>query len=293
MLPILIIGGTGMLGHKLVQRLSGQFEVWTTIRNSFDSVSAFGIYDRERTLESINVEDVTGLRRMIETVRPAAVINAVGVIKQLDSSKDVITTLTINSILPHRLHQLSSEFGFRLILISTDCVFNGEKGNYSEDDRPNATDLYGISKYLGEVAADSCLTIRSSIIGRELRSAHSLVEWFLSNRGKTVKGFVNAIYSGFPTIVFADIIADLLLKHPQLNGIYHISSEPIDKLRLLSLVNESFDAGVKIEPYQDFVIDRSLDSTRFREKTGFSPLPWEDMISQMAADPTPYEQWRR
>src|SRR5262249_8838615 len=153
---------------------------------------------------------------------------------------DIVTTLKVNSILPHRLGQMSTEYGFRLILISTDCVFAGDKGNYSEEDKADALDVYGSSKRLGEVTVSRCLTIRTSIIGRELSTNHSLIEWFLSNRGGRVKGFTRAIYSGFPTIVFADIIADLLLKHTGLEGLYHISGEPIDKFGLLSMVDRAY-----------------------------------------------------
>lgn len=288
-----MIGGTGMLGHKLVQTLENGFDTWATIRGSFDRVERFGIFQKDRTIENVNVEDSESLRRAIEQARPDAVINAVGVIKQLPTANDTITTLTINSILPHRLSQLSTEFGFRLITVSTDCVFSGEKGNYTEDDLPDAYDLYGKSKNLGEVAGERCLTIRTSIIGRELGSAHSLIEWFLGNRGGTVKGFANAIYSGFPTVVFADIISDLLLNHPDLNGLYHISSDPISKYELLRLVNESYGAGIDVERFEDFRIDRSLDSSRFREKTGFMPSNWKQMIERMAADPTPYDSWRK
>src|ERR1043165_6102498 len=168
MLRVLIIGATGMLGYKLVQRLSDRFDVYITIRKPFESVEKYGILRRERTIEDVNVENVADLSRAFERARPDVVINAVGVIKQLPSSNDVINTLTINSILPHRLCQLSSEFGFRLLQISTDCVFLGDKGNYSESEPADALDLYGRSKNLGEVVGDKCLTVRTSIIGREL-----------------------------------------------------------------------------------------------------------------------------
>jgi dTDP-4-dehydrorhamnose reductase len=215
------------------------------------------------------------------------------VVKQLPASQDVVHTLEINSIFPHRLAELTEEAGARLILISTDCVFDGKKGNYTEDDRPNALDLYGQSKHFGEVVAPDCLTIRTSIIGRELSGSHSLVEWFLSNRGGRVRGYVNAIYSGFPTIVFADIIASLIIEHSDLSGLYHVASDPIDKFRLLTLINEYYRADITIELFQDFKIDRSLDSTRFREATGFQPANWESMIERMAADETVYEKLRQ
>ena len=293
MARILVIGGKGMLGHKLVQQLSDRFEVYSTLRMSFDTVENYHLYQRERTVEGVNVNSDADLARAFDKSRPDVVINAVGIVKQVPTSSDVVTTLKVNSILPHRLYQMSAEYGFRLILISTDCVFAGDKGNYAEDDKADALDVYGSSKRLGEVNGGRCLTIRTSIIGRELSTNHSLIEWFLANRGGRVKGFTRAIYSGFPTIVFADIIADLLLKHPDLEGLYHISSEPVDKFRLLSLVNESYKAGIEIEPDDSFVIDRSLNSSKFRAATGFAPPDWESMIDRMRSDRTPYDRWRK
>ncbi|MFN6963420.1 MAG: dTDP-4-dehydrorhamnose reductase family protein [Pyrinomonadaceae bacterium] len=290
---VLVLGGTGMLGHKLVQRLEGPHEVWCTVRTGFDEVERFGIYTAGRTIENVSVERETDLRRAIEASRPDVVVNAVGIIKQLPSSKDVITTLTVNSILPHRLAQLGEEYGFHLVCISTDCVFSGERGNYSETDPADALDLYGRSKNIGEVTAGNCLTIRTSIIGRELATAHSLVEWFLSNRGAKVKGYANAIYSGFPTVVFADILSELLQRESYLTGLFHVSSDPIDKYELLRMIDREFGAGVEIERFEDFRIDRSLDSTRFRQATGFAPLPWDEMVRLMAADAAPYASWRQ
>ena len=292
-MKVLILGGTGMLGHKLVQRFEEPFETWTSIQASFSEVERFGIFERDRTIEDVRATDLTSLRSSIETIRPDVVVNAIGVIKRLPTSHNVSKMLLINSIFPHRLAALSSEFRFRLIQISTDCVFDGKRGNYNEEDDTNATDLYGRSKSLGEISDGNCLTLRTSIIGRELATHHSLIEWFLSNSGGKVNGFVNAIYSGFPTIVFADIISNLILEHKDLKGIFHVSSDPIDKFQLLNLVNEHFRAGITIDRADDFTIDRSLDSTKFRNVTGFRPRPWEEMIASMAADAMPYEKWRQ
>ena len=277
-----------MLGHKLYQRLYGILDIFATIRGSFDEVTRFGIFDREGIIENVDLTSEPDIQRAIDISRPDAVINAAGVIKQRPWSKDVFATLTINSILPQRLAGLGQAHGFRTINISTDCVFSGAKGNYLESDPPDSQDLYGISKRLGEITGENCLTLRTSIIGRELETRRSLVEWFLSNRGGNVNGFSRAIYSGFPTIVFADIISNLLMNFPQLSGIYHVSSDPIDKCTLLELLNKAYDANVKIEPDNTFVIDRSLDSSRFRQETLFDPLAWVNMIEIMASDRTPY-----
>lgn len=292
-MKILVFGGGGMLGHKLVQRLSTKHDVSFTLHRQFDSVERFEIFDRTKGVENVDVADTKAVRRVVETIDPDVVINAVGIIKQLPSSMDVIATLTVNSIFPHRLAELGREFGFRLIALSTDCVFDGERGGYVESDEPNARDLYGKSKNLGEVVTDNCLTLRTSIIGRELASSHGLVDWFLSNRRKTVQGFSRAIYSGFPTVIFAGIIGDLIERHKELGGLYHVSSEPIDKYQLLRLIRDRFAVDIEVEKDERFVIDRSLNSVKFRAATGFSPPPWDEMVDAMANDPAPYDEWKQ
>ncbi len=289
---ILIFGGNGMLGHKLVQVLQRHAEVWYTLRGNFEEVESFNLFEKQRCIEGIDIGNAEKIRMAVAETRPDVVINAVGIVKQLPTSKDTVKALTVNSIFPHRLNDLAAEFGFRLVCMSTDCVFDGMKGNYLETDPPNATDLYGKSKNLGEVVSDQCVTLRTSIIGRELGTSHSLVEWFLSNKGKSVKGYANAIYSGFPTIVLADIIRNLIFEHPGLCGLYHVSSDPISKYELLQLLNRAYRANIEIGRDEDFRIDRSLDSTKFRNATGFLPAGWESMVEQMANDPTPYDLWR-
>ncbi|MEO8649036.1 MAG: SDR family oxidoreductase [Acidobacteriota bacterium] len=288
---ILILGGTAMLGHKLVQILSKRNDVWTTIRGSYGELARYGIFDRERTLENIEASDFNAVRRAIDKVMPDVIVNSIGIIKQVPSAKDVVQSLTINSILPQKLAEIAKR-GPRLVTISTDCVFDGRRGSYTELDPPNALDLYGTSKRFGEVLAENCITLRTSIIGRELRTAHSLVEWFLCNRGRTVKGFSNAIYTGFPTLVFADIIDDLLTEHVGLEGLFHVSSRRISKFDLLRIINDKFAAKIEITKDTELVLDRSLDSSRYQKATGFRPADWAEMIERMAADPTPYETWR-
>jgi dTDP-4-dehydrorhamnose reductase len=290
---ILVVGGSGMLGHKLVQRWQDDFDVWTTLRGKFADYERFGIFQSEKTIDSLSVLDTSALAKAVQRIRPEVIFNAVGIVKQVPSARNTVDTLLINSVLPHQLAEIAARSNARFIQISTDCVFEGTRGNYTEDDRPDATDLYGKSKNLGEVIDDNCLTLRTSIIGRELTTSHGLVEWVLSNRGKTVKGFSNAIFSGFPTVVLADIISDLVVDHPNLSGLYHVSSEPINKLDLLTLIKKNYELDIEIEPFADFRIDRSLNSSRFREVTNFQPSPWSEMIELMAADKTPYESWRR
>jgi dTDP-4-dehydrorhamnose reductase len=293
MMKVLILGGNGMLGHKLVQVLRSKFDVWTTLREDFRHYEKFKIFDPDKTVCGVDAEAFETVRKTIEQVKPDAIINAIGVIKQLQGSKDVVKTLTINSIFPHRVAEIAHKVNARFVEISTDCVFSGKKGNYNEQDLPDASDLYGKSKNLGEVTGENCLSIRTSIIGCELSTSNSLIDWFLSNRGKLVKGYKQAIYSGFPTIVLAEIIADLLVNHPKMNGLYHVSSNPINKYDLLCLVRNAYNADIEIEPFEDFSTDKSLDSSRFRQETGFEPKSWKEMAEQMANDKTPYGEWKK
>lgn len=292
-MKILVFGINGMLGHKIFQTLAANFEVTGTIRGGFDTIERFPIFDREKTIEFVDAANVESVESAIRSARPDVVFNAIGIIKQVASAKNVITALTINSIFPHRLAELGAKFGFRLISVSTDCVFDGVKGFYNEGDTPNATDLYGKSKNLGEVTGPNCLTLRTSIIGRELDSTHSLLEWVLSNRGNRINGFTNAIYTGFPTVVFADIIQGLIVDHQELSGLYHIASLPISKFDLLTFINKYYDAKIEIVPSANPKIDRSLDAARFNELTGYRPPEWEEMVIRMASDPTPYDAWRK
>lgn len=282
-----------MLGHKLVQTLSEDFYTGFTIRSGKKVFKKNALSDGSEVFDDVNVENIETVEEIIGKFGPSSVINAVGIIKQLPESKNDLLTLNINSIFPQNLAALAEKHNFKLINISTDCVFSGKKGNYNEDDFVDAEDLYGKSKFLGEVRGKNCLTLRTSIIGPEIFTNHSLLEWFLSVRDQTVKGFTKAIFSGFPTIVLSQIIKMILQDYPQLEGLYHVSSKPINKYDLLCLIKDKFSLKTEIVPYDDFVIDRSLDSTRFKSLTGFESPDWEQLIERMANDPTPYDKWRQ
>jgi dTDP-4-dehydrorhamnose reductase len=288
-MKVLIFGGNGMLGHKLVQAWQNKFDVYTTIRKSFAELEHLQIFDRKKTFDNVEVENFDSIIKIIDEVQPDAIVNAIGIIKQLPTSKNIVKTLEVNSIFPHKVAEVCQARKIRFITISTDCVFNGKKGNYTEDDISDAEDVYGKSKNLGEVTGENCLTIRTSIIGREIGTSHSLVDWFLSNEGGKVKGYTKAIYSGFPTIVLAEIIADILENQPNLSGLYQISSNFIDKFSLLKIIREAYNANILIESFDDFQIDRSLNCDKFKKATGFSPKSWEEMIRLMAEDSNKYD----
>lgn len=292
---VMILGGAGMLGHKVWQTLRGRFETWVTLRSSFDAYAGLGLFDPARTIAGLDAASEPDLRRAFAIARPGALVNCVGIVKQLPASRDPIASLTVNSLLPHRLAAICCETGCRLIHVSTDCVFSGRKGRYTEDDPPDAEDLYGRTKLLGEphIGDAAALTLRTSIVGRELRSTTGLVEWLLSQRGGRVRGFTRAVFTGLTTNAFAQLLEEVIGRQPALSGLYHVSSPAITKYDLLVRLNEAFRAGVVIEPSDEVAVDRSLDSTRFWRATGFDPPRWDTMIAAMLADATPYEEWRQ
>ena len=291
MTRVLILGGAGMLGHKLWQAYRDRFDTWVTLRTGLRDHARLGLFDRARALEGIEAFDFDAVVRAVATVRPSIVINCIGVIKQLPTAKDPIVSLTINSLFPHRLANLCAATGARLIHISTDCVFSGRKGMYTESDTSDAEDLYGRTKFLGEVSGLAALTLRTSIIGRELSTSSGLVEWFLGNRGGKVSGYTRAIYTGLTTLALAQVIGDVIERWSELSGLYHVSSEPISKYDLLCLLRDAVGVDLEVEPCAEVQIDRSLDSSRFRQATGFLCPSWPQMIHDLAADPTPYENW--
>lgn len=282
-----------MLGHKLALTYRETYDTWVTFRGSAADYARCNLAEPARTLGGVDVAHWDSVVEAFARARPEVVINCVGIIKQLPTANDPIPSLTINALLPHRLAVLARVAGARLIHISTDCVFSGRKGNYTEADVSDAEDLYGRTKFLGEVSGEGVLTLRTSIIGRELGTASGLVEWFLSQAGRRVRGFRRAIYSGFTTLELARIMARLIDDWPELSGLWQVSAEPINKFDLLCMLREAYGVAVEIEPDDGVDIDRSLDSRRFREATGYTPPDWPTMVAELAGDKTPYLEWRR
>lgn len=278
---VMVLGATGMLGNAVLRVFSSDasFVVSGTARS--DSTRRRLPKDLwDNVITGIDVEQHDSLVQAFAQIRPDVVINCVGVIKQLSAANDPLSALPINAMLPHRLARLSAINGARLVHVSTDCVFDGTKGMYLESDRPNAHDLYGRSKLLGEVDYDNAITLRTSIIGHELNSANALVDWFLSQEG-SVKGYRHAIFSGLPTAELAMVIREHVLPYPALRGLYHVSAEPIAKYDLLKLVAETYGKRIEIIPDYDLKIDRSLNSDRFRHETGYWPASWPELIKIM------------
>jgi dTDP-4-dehydrorhamnose reductase len=273
-----------MLGHQLHASLGRTHEVRATLRLDNASYGSAGLFTAATTYSGVDVHDTNRLLDIVGEFKPQAIVNAVGIIKQRAEGHESIPSLEINSLLPHRLALIARTAGARLVHFSTDCVFSGRRGGYSEADVPDAEDVYGRTKLLGEVTEPHCITLRTSLIGHELQRSASLVEWFLSQRGR-VRGFRRAIFSGFTTIEAARIVQMLLERYPTAHGVWHASSEPIDKYSLLTLVKRQYGLDTEIDPDDEFQCDRSLDSTRFRKQFDYQPPSWESMIAEM------HEQW--
>lgn len=282
MQKILILGGTGMLGHTLFKELrkNPEYVVQATVRSLSGLSRWFSRKELECIQPNVDVADFDSMVRAVATTRPDIVINCIGLIKQTPLAKDPLAAITVNAQLPHRLALLCLAAGARMIHISTDCVFNGIKGNYTEEDFADADDLYGRSKFLGEVAYPHCLTLRTSIIGHELKGGLGLVEWFMAQPGP-VNGFTQAVFSGFPTVEIANIIGNHAIPNPQLSGLYQVSADPISKYDLLKLIAGQYGRQIDIEPSAELKIDRSLNSDRFRSASGYMPPVWPKLVARM------------
>lgn len=281
---VLILGGTGMLGHKAYQIISQEFDTWVTFRRYNSNFNKLGIFHESKIIDGVDAFSFNTVESAIKSVRPHIILNCIGIIKQLKDAKCPKTSIYINSLLPHLLAETCQSNNIRLIHISTDCVFSGKRGNYQEIDISDAEDLYGRSKYLGEVNYPPGLTLRTSIIGHELNSKVSLIDWFLSNKGGRVFGYEKAFYTGLSTVAFSKEIVRIIMDFPTLSGLYHVSSERISKLELLKLINKIYNCHVLIEPDKHFFCDRSLNSEKYRSLTGFIPENWDIMIKEMYED---------
>lgn len=280
-MKILILGITGMLGHKAftIFRQNQSFETFGTARKISDINKYFP--NTKNIFSSVDALNPNSIFDLIDEINPDIILNCIGIIKQLKEAKDPILSIEINSLFPHKLAKHIKNSKARLIHISTDCVFSGDKGSYNENNDSDAKDLYGKSKYLGELKNyDNCITLRTSIIGPELKGKLSLLEWFLA-QNTSVKGYVNAIYSGLTTFELINIIENYVIKKSTKNGLYHISSNTISKFDLLKIIANVYNKKTVIEPFEEFKNNKSLNSDMFKNDFGYIVKPWETMISEM------------
>lgn len=282
-MKILIFGITGMLGHVLWQNLKEDFQVYGTVRvEKKDLIEKYSLFeDRyENIIDGVDVLSIDTVDNAIEIVNPNVIINCLGIIKQSKEVNDPVLSISINSLFPHILAKKCEKRNSRLIHISTDCIFSGKKGYYTEEDISDAEDLYGRTKYLGEVNGVNCLTIRTSLIGRELRGRKSLLEWFLAQRGQ-IRGYKKAIFSGLTTYAFARIIKEIIEKYPKLSGIYHIASNPINKYELLMRLKNIYQKDIDIISDETIIVDRSLGPSKFKTDTSIRIPDWDEMLEDL------------
>lgn len=291
---VLVLGVSGMLGHKVYQVLSKEHEVYGTIRGGISSIEHYdGLFKPEYIFDNVDAKILIGVEKAIVKSKPDVIINCIGIVKSLVSKQEnKMNSIWINSLFPHQINEMCEARGIKLVHISTDCVFRGKYGDYLETHNPDANDLYGRTKYLGEVVNDKALTIRTSIIGRELTDSRNLVEWFLSHDGSIVQGFTHAMWNGFTTLELANVLKDIIEHHQELSGLYHISSDVVSKFYLLELIRDAMKLDINVIAQNDFTSDMTLNCNLFKERTGFVSKPIKSQIEEFAVDAIQYRDWR-
>ena len=282
---VLILGASGMLGHMLVRVFSPYHRVIGTTSSQYNSGSHLAkLLDRESWIGGIDVRSLNQVDELVRQIQPDVVINCVGVIKQKMESSNITDAITINSLFPHHLANLCQSQNSRLIHFSTDCVFEGTPGMKMVSDTPNATDLYGTTKRLGEVDYGDSITIRSSIVGAQIVGTESLFQWAISQKGKQIKGFTGALYSGLTAMTMSKVILEIVDNFPQLSGIQQIASEAITKHDLLRKLNAALGLNLDICADNTIIYDRTLDGSVFVDRTGIRIPTWDEMIIEFASD---------
>jgi dTDP-4-dehydrorhamnose reductase len=287
----MVLGAYGMLGHRLLLQLASKYEVLGSCRRIKEWVPD-SFLPRRLLIEGVEATCFDTVKQCTLDFDPDVVVNCIGIVKQSSLAKSPVPSILINSLFPHQLAELCADRRIRTIHFSTDCVFSGSKGNYGLGAIHDAIDLYGRSKSLGELSESEGITIRSSIVGRELDSSHGLLEWLASNHGKKVRGFTNAIFSGFTTHEMANIV-DLVITRNELKGVHQVASTPISKFDLLSLLVNMLKLEIEIDPFPDFYCDRSLDGHEFEAKYGYEAPTWKCMIDTIAKDWYAYDDLKK
>ncbi len=291
-----MLGGSGMLGHRMFEVLSKCFPTTGTVRDQegapLSPAGFFGSLEPGSIVRGVDARRFETVERCIEHVSPSHIVNCIGVIRQLPEGSDPVVSIELNSLFPHRLASVCRMRGIRLIHVGTDCVFSGSRGSYTEADPPDAVDLYGRSKAMGEPVSDGCLTLRTSIIGRELRRTTGLLEWFLSRRNGRVSGYSNAIWSGLTTGALSGVVAEIIRMGSPAEGLFHVASGPLSKYDLLRRIDRALELGIEVIPALEPVEDRSLRPDRFTTQTGIPMPSMDDMISSLRVDLERYDEWR-
>jgi dTDP-4-dehydrorhamnose reductase len=281
---ILILGADGMIGHKIAQSLE-DFELILASRKSISSKS-IGIINGKMVLHNLITDS---LDLLLDNTTPDIIINCAGITTRRGVEDNIVNTELLNSDLPHKLDSWANLNSKKLIHFSTDCVFSGNRGNYLDNDFADAEDIYGKSKALGEVNSPNTLTIRCSMIGRELYNFTELFEWLKKNKNKKIEGYSKVFYSGITTVRMGKILNQILNKNLNLSGIYNISSTPISKFDLLVKLSKAFNLNVDIKQNKNNKSNKVLISEKFTEITGIYPPNWDDLISEFEEDCNKYK----
>ena len=287
---VLVLGAGGMLGHMVVRVLSGEHAVFGTTRGSHQRGSVLERYlHRDNWVADLDIRDDTRVEKLLTSLNPDVVINCVGLVKQKMDAHSYIESIEINALLPHRLAKLCELHNSKFIQVSTDCVFTCDQGIKEQTDLPNANDLYGRTKYLGEVNYGTALTLRTSIVGRQIEGRESFFEWVLSQKGNSAHGYKNALYTGLTTYALSKVIEEIIANHPDLSGLWQVASEPVSKFYLMKELNSILSLDINISENITFECDRRLNGEPFFEKTGIRIPTWKIMIQQFASDQVNYE----
>lgn len=278
---ILVLGASGMLGSQIIKRFN--LEPFLHVYGCMRNLDLFNFFPKSCRFNLIKCGDLSkteSIFSILDLALPDVVINCAGLTKHKEFADNPKVILPINATMPHQFAAACDDRRIRFIHISSDCVFSGHKGGYVEDDIPDALDLYGKSKMMGEVVNGNALTLRTSMIGHELHSSFGLLEWFL-NQNIQCSGFSKVIFSGLPTVVIAEIILEYVLPNPNLKGLYHVSADPINKYDLLKLIAGVYGKNIQINKNCDSKIDRSLNYQKFKSTTGYTPADWLTLIRAM------------
>lgn len=292
---MLILGASGMIGHRMWATLGERHEAIGVLRRQeLGPLSMIPGIANKKALLGVEIQDISKLTKVIADTKPDIVLNCVGIVKQLKDSSDHMKSIALNALFPHQLAKVCADHNARMIQFSSDCVFDGLKGNYKESDFPNAQDLYGRSKALGEVDyMKNVVTMRTSSIGREVFPHGGLVEWFLSNKGKSITGYKQAIYSGFPTQRLGNIISDYIIPNKELTGVLQVAGTPIDKFSLLTMIKDHFQLNIEIMANDQVKVERGLNFDNFSKLTGFKSPTWKEMMKDLEVDFDIYETIRK
>lgn len=290
-MKILILGASGLIGHKLYQELKPRFDqVRGLVRRSREEMSQFGLFEEEDMIYDVDVLEFKKLTGIITALKSDVVLNCVGITKRKEEIEDPLLAIETNALFPHKLARWAGDNGVRVIHFSTDCVFDGTEGPYNEDSPTTGKDAYGRTKALGEIRYDHSLTIRSSFIGQEILGKTELLEWFLNQPNDQIRGFTEAWYSGVSTKVMARVVGDIIEHHPDLGGLYQLAiPEPISKYDLLQKAREAYEVDVEIIPDSSFSIKPTLDGSRLAEKLQLRVPAWDDMMQELSTEKNQYQ----